>query len=72
MATPKTLDLIVMGGPPKKKAPTEEEAESPRELAMKGFIDAVAEGDVKEALAAYDTLASAEDMPEPKGNEEMP
>lgn len=71
MATPKGLDLIIVGGP-KKKAPAEDEAESPRELAMKGFIDAVAAGDVKEALAAFDTLEAAEEAKaEPKGNEEI-
>lgn len=62
MATPKSLDLLIVGGPKKPKA--KEKAESPRELAMQGFIDAVAAGDVTEALAAYDTLEASEG-PEP-------
>jgi hypothetical protein len=61
MATPKTLDLVIVGGPKKKKA---DDAESPRELAMKGFMDACHEGDVTEALAAWDTLQAAEPEPE--------
>jgi hypothetical protein len=72
MATPKSLDLLVVGGPPMKKKPKEDEAESPRELAMKGFIEAVSSGDVKEALAAFDTLEAAEEKAEePEGNEEV-
>jgi hypothetical protein len=72
MATPKGLDLVIVGGP---KKPKDDAAETPRELAMKGFIDAVGAGDVKEALAAYETLCATDEKAEPgeypEGNEEM-
>lgn len=69
MATPKSLDLLVIGGP--KKPMKQDKAENPRELAMEGFIDAVKAGDATEALAAFDTLQSAEEAKEEaEGNEE--
>jgi hypothetical protein len=67
MATPKSLDLLIVGGP--KKPKKGEEAESPRELAMKGLIEAINSGDVTEALAAWDTLEAGEEVEEPKDEE---